>query len=249
MTENINELVETAPAWLMLPVLAIGIVLLLAGGTWLVEGSVRLARRAGVSTLFIGLTIVAFGTSSPELAFNITAAINGNGDLSFGNVVGSNIANIALVLGIAALIAPLTIGGRVIKKELPLLIFVTLAMVALGWLPPRIEGSAHPLRGFTLPDGLILLGGFALVTHLWYRAAKQDRADPFAADLTEEVEREPPAALPMASPRQVTTRPPMWTIRPPDRRKGVDWQAAIIDNLPETCSKARPAYPSRIKGA
>ena len=90
-------------------------VLLLGGGHWLVHGSVTLARRAGLSTLLIGLTLVAFGTSSPELFFNIIAALGGHSELSFGNVVGSNIANLGLILGVAALIVPLTVHGRVLS--------------------------------------------------------------------------------------------------------------------------------------
>ncbi|MHC4427266.1 MAG: sodium:calcium antiporter, partial [Planctomycetota bacterium] len=81
----------------------VGIALLLGGGTWLVHGSVAIARRLGLSTLLIGLTIVAFGTSAPELAFNVIAATGGHGELSFGNIVGSNIANVGLILGVTGL--------------------------------------------------------------------------------------------------------------------------------------------------
>ena len=84
-------------------VLLIGIALLLTGGHWLVLGSVTIARRLGVSTLVVGLTIVAMGTSAPELAFNVIAATAGHTDLSFGNIIGSNIANIGLILASPAL--------------------------------------------------------------------------------------------------------------------------------------------------
>ncbi len=176
-----------------------GIVLLLLGGNWLVDGSVSIARRIGWSTLLIGLTIVAFGTSSPELAFNLTAAINGNGGLSFGNVVGSNIANIALVLGLAALVSPLVVHGQVVKKELPLLIIVSCLMVLLAWLPAtRIQGDEGAAAGFTRIDGLMMLGGFAIFTWLWYRMGKQDRSDPMTAEAEQEAREEGPASLGVA---------------------------------------------------
>ena len=103
-----------------------GIVLLLFGGHLLVEGSVAIAKRLGVGTLVIGLTLVAFSTSSPELAFNIISSLNNHGDLSLGNIFGSNIANIGLVLGIGALICKLPVTGQVVKVEFPLLVVATI---------------------------------------------------------------------------------------------------------------------------
>jgi len=176
--------------------LTLGIVLLILGGNWLVDGAVRAARRFGVSTLLIGLTIVAFGTSSPELAFNLTAALNGNGELSFGNVVGSNIANIALVLGLAALVSPLVVHGRVVKKELPLLIIVSAGMLALAWLPlTRLPSDDGPRCAFTAPDGCAFLAVFLLFIWLWYRMAKVDRADPLASDVDSETASPRPPSL------------------------------------------------------
>lgn len=89
--------------------LALGITLLLGGGEFMVRGAAALAKAVGVSPLIIGLTVVAFGTSAPELAVNLIAAVNGNGDISFGNIIGSNIANIGLIIGVTALIKPLAI--------------------------------------------------------------------------------------------------------------------------------------------
>jgi len=103
-----------------------GIALLLFGGHLLVEGSVAIAKRLGVGTLVIGLTIVAFSTSSPELAFNIISSLNNHGDLSLGNIFGSNIANIGLVLGTGALICKLPVTGQVVKVEFPLLVVATI---------------------------------------------------------------------------------------------------------------------------
>lgn len=176
-----------------------GIALLLLGGRWLVDGSVRIARRLGVSTLLIGLTVVAFGTSSPELAFNLTAAINNNGELSFGNVVGSNIANIALVLGLASLVSPLLVHSRVVRQELPLLIAVSIGMAVLAWLGfTRIPSEGDDAYGYTRVDGLIMLAAFAGCTLIWYRMGRKDRSDPLASEAAAAFGEEGNGSLPMA---------------------------------------------------
>jgi cation:H+ antiporter len=108
--------------------LLVGIVMLIFGGHLLVEGSVAIAKRLGISTLVIGLTVVAFSTSSPELALNIVASINGHGDLSLGNIFGSNIANLGLVLGIGALICKLPVTSRIVKIEFPWLVVLTVVV-------------------------------------------------------------------------------------------------------------------------
>lgn len=105
-----------------------GLLLLLVGGEGLVRGSTELARRLGVSRLVIGLTIVSFGTSSPELVVSIKAALAGNGGIALGNVVGSNVANIALILGLSALIRPLPVDRQVIRWDMPVFIGSSLLM-------------------------------------------------------------------------------------------------------------------------
>ena len=112
--------------------LFVGIALLILGGHLLVEGSVAIATRLGISKLIIGLTIVAFSTSSPELALNIVASANGHGDLCLGNIFGSNIANLGLVLGIGALICKLPVTGRVVKIEFPCLVVATTLVGAVA---------------------------------------------------------------------------------------------------------------------
>ncbi len=131
-----------------------GVVLLLSGGELLVRGAVTLASRLGVSTLIIGLTVVAFGTSAPELAFNVTASLSGHNELSLGNIVGSNIANIGLILGLAALLKPLKVNSSVIRREMPIMIAATGLMILLAALP--VEG-----RVISRMDGSILLALFA----------------------------------------------------------------------------------------
>lgn len=120
-----------------------GIVLLAGGGELLVRGSVRLARSVGVAPLVVGLTVVAFGTSSPELFTNLGAVLGGVPSLAFGNVVGSNIANVALILGIAALVRPLGTTSRLVWREVPWMVGVSL-LVALAFADGhlgRLDGA------------------------------------------------------------------------------------------------------------
>jgi len=140
--------------------------LLYLGGEALVAGASRLARGLGVSALGVGLTVVAFGTSSPELFVTLSAAYDGLDDLAIGNVVGSNICNIALILGLSAVIHPLDVHARLIKLDLPVLILVTFWLLyALGDLGiGRIEGAI-------CTAALIAYTGF----NLW--EARREQAD------------------------------------------------------------------------
>ena len=110
---------------------AVGIVLLYGGGESLVTGSTALARRVGMSPLVVGLTVVAFGTSAPELAATRAAALQGTPEIAFGNVVGSNVFNVGLILGIAAVVFPLAARGRFLRREMPFMIFTGFLMLAL----------------------------------------------------------------------------------------------------------------------
>ncbi len=127
-------------AWLILP----GLALLVAGGEWLVRGASRLAAALGVPPIVIGLSVVAFGTSAPELAVSILSAFKGQADIAVGNVVGSNIVNILLILGLSAVVAPLTVHLRLIKFEVPMMIAVSLLFLGLGHdgLLSRMDGLA-----------------------------------------------------------------------------------------------------------
>lgn len=121
----------------------VGLVALVGGAELLVRGAARLASSWGISPLVIGLTIVAFGTSAPELAVSVGAALSGAGEVALGNVIGSNIANVLLILGLSALIAPLVVHEQVIRQEVPVMIAVTLVVVllALDGALSRAEGS------------------------------------------------------------------------------------------------------------
>ena len=126
--------------------LVLGVGVLYFGAEWLVRGSARLAGSLGVSPIVVGLTIVSFGTSAPELVVCVVAAWGGNPDLAIGNVMGSNLANIGLILGLTSLVRPLDVHSRVIWREMPIMLIVTLALYPLAW---DLE--------LTAGDGMILL--------------------------------------------------------------------------------------------
>lgn len=138
---------------LQIVLLAAGLGLLLAGGDILVRGASALSRSLGVSPLFIGLTVVAFGTSAPELSINLLAAFQGTPEISFGNIIGSNIANIGLILGISALIRPLSIKGLVISREIPMMILASFLTLLIG-MDMALRQAPNE---FDRADGLVLL--------------------------------------------------------------------------------------------
>jgi cation:H+ antiporter len=144
-----------------------GLALLIIGAEGLVRGASGLARTLGVSELVIGLTVVAFGTSTPELAVNLSAALTDNGDLAFGNVVGSNICNIGLILGISALIRPLTTHIAVIQREIPMMLLATAAMIAMS-LDRLLDAGESAVISRT--DGLVMLLFFGVF--LYYLTAE-----------------------------------------------------------------------------
>ena len=158
------------PINLLLLVLGLG--LLIGGASALVRGASALALRLGVPPLIVGLSIVAFGTSTPELIVNLAAAFRGNAGIGFGNVVGSNIANIGLLLAGAALVAPLTINRTVMTREIPMMVLASVAALILGGGGVLGEGNA----GYTRGDGLMLLLLFGVF--LYYMAGDVlDRQD------------------------------------------------------------------------
>ena len=111
----------------------VGLGLLVFGADGLVRGGSRLAARVGVSPLVVGLTIVAFGTSAPELAVSVTSSLEGQSDLALGNVVGSNIFNILVILGLAAVITPLRVAADLVRIDVPLMIGLAFLALVLGF--------------------------------------------------------------------------------------------------------------------
>lgn len=144
-----------------------GLIMLIVGGDWLVDGAVGIARLAKLSPMVIGLTIVAFGTSAPELLVSVQAALGGNPGIALGNVVGSNIANIALIIGVTALICPIPVHRSTIKVDVPFLLFSTIALTLISYL----YGSITRTEGII---GLTLL--FLFVAYQVRTSRKQEKS-------------------------------------------------------------------------
>ncbi|MFQ3786345.1 calcium/sodium antiporter [Halomonas sp. A29] len=137
--------------------LLVGLVLLIVGAEGLVRGASRLAAQVGISPLIIGLTVVAFGTSAPELVVSIKASLDDQAGIAIGNVVGSNIFNVLFILGISALIVPLAVAQQLIRLDIPLMIGISLLVLLLA-----LDGSIGRLDGGLLFLGLITYTGFLL---------------------------------------------------------------------------------------
>ncbi|MGA4531066.1 calcium/sodium antiporter [Ectopseudomonas chengduensis] len=144
-----------------------GLVLLVAGAEVLVRGAAKLAAQFGIPPLVIGLTVVAFGTSAPETAVSVQAALDGSGDLAIGNVVGSNIANVLLILGLTALIAPLIVSRQLIRLDVPIMIGASLLTFGLAW-----DGELSRFDGALLFAGVLAYTGFLI-----YSARKDKGGD------------------------------------------------------------------------
>lgn len=164
---------------MLLPTLLIvgGLVLLGFGAEGLVRGSASAALRLGVAPLVVGLTIVAFGTGSPELVVSISAALNGNSSIALGNVVGSNITNIALILGAAAVVRPMTVRATVIRREVPIMIAVSCFLWLLIY-----DGGLGRI------DGAILAAGSLAYTFFTYRASQKKDKKLVEAEFAEALE-------------------------------------------------------------
>ena len=130
--------------WVQVVLLIVGFVMLYYGAEWLVKGSANLARSLGVSPIVIGLTVVAFGTSAPELVVSVISSIANKSMIAVGNVVGSNICNIALVLGLSAFLMPLTADRSVIRRDIPLMLVISiyLLLLSMNSTISRIEGAS-----------------------------------------------------------------------------------------------------------
>jgi cation:H+ antiporter len=145
---------------------SVGLAMLYFGAEWLVRGSVTIANKFRISQLVIGLTIVAFGTSTPELSVSVTSAIHGISDVALGNVVGSNIANIGLILGIAAIIKPLLVAKSAIKKQVPIMIGVAIILILIS-----IDGI------ISVEEGIILAIGIVIFTFYSLKSSKKESSD------------------------------------------------------------------------
>ena len=142
---------------------AVGLAMLCFGGNWLVSGGVVIAKKLRISNLVIGMTVVAYGTSTPELAASVAAA-GEHGGIILGNIIGSNIANVGMVIGIAAIIVPLAVSKTTIRKEIPIMLGVSLLLVALS-----VDGELSQY------DGAILLVSLIIFSVFTYKDVKKQR--------------------------------------------------------------------------
>ena len=140
-----------------LTLLILSLVALYIGAGWLVQGSSALALKAKVSPLVIGLTIVAFGTSAPELIVSLNATLSGQGDIAIGNIVGSNIFNIGVILGVSAIICPLQVKKQLLRIDIPVMLAATLLLTVLFW-----NGTLSRIEGFFFLAGIIVYTLFSL---------------------------------------------------------------------------------------
>jgi cation:H+ antiporter len=147
----------------------LGFVLLIKGADFLVDGASSIARRFNISDLVIGLTVVAFGTSTPELFVNIVASARGNTEIAIGNVIGSNISNVFLILGISSIIYPLSVSKGTVWKEIP---FSLLAVIVLGLMANDRMIDGDGLSLLTRIDGLVLLAFFTIFLFYSFSIAK-----------------------------------------------------------------------------
>lgn len=153
---------------------ALGFVFLIGGGNFLVDGASALANRYKISHLVIGLTIVAFGTSAPELFVNILASIQGNSGLAVGNILGSNISNVLLILGVSAIIYPLSVNRNTVWKEIPMNMLAGVVLFALA------NDQLINHENFSIlqrSDGMILLCFFVVFLYYTFSIARQSHED------------------------------------------------------------------------
>lgn len=170
--------------------IVLGFCLLLGGGEILVRGAVALATRLGISPMVIGLTLVGFGTSTPELVASLNAALAGVPGIAIGNVVGSNIANVLLILGLAAVLHPLVIHPDAFKRDMPVFILVTALLVFVCW-----SGEIGRITGVVF---LVLLAAYTLTSY-WLDTRRKDApAQLHEAEAKERLQQHPSIAVALA---------------------------------------------------
>jgi len=166
--------------------LILGLILLVVSAEWLVKGASRLAGACGISPLVIGLTVVAFGTSAPELSVSVMSAFKGQADLALGNVVGSNIFNVLFILGVASLVTPLIVAQQLVRLDVPVMIVVSVMVLVLGY-----DGSIGRL------DGLLLFAGGVGYTVFLIRQSRKESNSAVKAEYDQEFGGKPEKSNPL----------------------------------------------------
>jgi cation:H+ antiporter len=166
----------------------IGLALLIKGADWLVDGASAVAKRFNISDLIIGLTIVSFGTSAPELFVNVYASYVGNTDITIGNILGSNIANILLILGVSSIIFPLAVQKNTTWKEIP---FSLLAAVLVGIMATDVYLDKTNSNAITRTDGLSLLAFFIIFMYYIFETSKKEQQEKIDDEESNEQEHMP----------------------------------------------------------
>ena len=159
---------------LQVALLIIGFVFLIKGADWLVDGASSVASNFKVSKLLIGLTIVAFGTGAPELAVSFSSLINGSTDILVGNVIGSNIINVLLLIGIAAVIRPIKVQKDTVSKELPLLLLISTALIILLL---DVNLAEAVINTFSRADAIICLLFFCIFLYYLFSLARKNKKE------------------------------------------------------------------------
>ena len=162
--------------WIDLLWIVAGLVMILVGSDWLVEGASGIARKYGISEFIIGMTIVGIGTSMPELVSSAISAVGGHGDMALGNVTGSNICNVLLILGVTALISPIPYTKSNVRKDIPFAILVSLFLILMLYNGFGLLGAMGP-PGISRIDALFLLLIFVIFMIDSFKSAKNGAAE------------------------------------------------------------------------
>ena len=173
---------------LNLGIFSVGLVALYLGAKWLVTGASSLALGLGIRPLLVGITIVALATSMPEFVVNLMAAVTGEDGLALGNIIGSNISNIGLILGVSAVVIPLGVAPSILRKEFPIMLGVMILFYALSY-----DGLISKLDGAILTTGLVAFISFLIIDN---RRQEKKKVPVVEEDVEEDVEKKINLLLP-----------------------------------------------------
>ncbi len=175
-------------------ILVAGLGLILGGANFLTDGAAAIARRVGVSDLVVGLTVVAFGTSAPELAISIISALDGSAGLAVGNVVGSNLFNTLMIVGVTALVAPIVVRRTILTNDIPLVVLSSFILLIMA-NAPLLDSASAPV--ISRVDGLLLLCFFVIFLRYTFAQARSASPEAVAAEPSAAVVAEKQKSMPV----------------------------------------------------